>query len=331
MAVLLLCVVLGLGGCGSVAEGGLTRFSYSQIHMGSRARVVLYAPDEAQARTAARAAFARLAVLDGVMSDYRQDSEISHVCAQPAGVWTPISEDLFLVLTRAGEISELTGGAFDCTVGPLSRLWRRARLDGALPAAQDLAAARERVGWRLVHLDRQRRAVMLGAEGMVIDFGGIGKGYAADRVIEVMRAMGVRRCLLDFGGDLAAGDPPPGEAAWQVEIEAGYGRGPNPMVRLANAGVATSGDTEQYVEVEGRRYSHILDPATGLGLTTRSAATVVAPDGATADALASAACVLGPERAAEILGGMPGVGVLMMVDGEDRGFGPRKDLIEAGR
>ena len=321
MAVFLLL----LGGCGSAAP--LSRFTYTQIHMGSPARIILYAPDEGRARAAARAAFDRLEELDSVLSDYRQDSETNRLCAGPAGRWTPVSADLFRVLERAGGISEQTGGAFDCTVGPLVRLWRGARRAGALPEAGAIAEARGRVGWRLVELDSVGRRVRLMAEGMQLDFGGIGKGYGADEAVATMRGLGVARCLVDFGGDLAAGDPPPGESYWRVEIETGYGSGPRPVVLAANCGVATSGDTEQFVEIGGARYSHILDPATGVGLSTRTAATVLAPDGAAADALATAVCVLGPERAGGLLGREGGVGVRVVVDGRASRFGPLEGRI----
>jgi thiamine biosynthesis lipoprotein len=325
----IILVLVCLAGCGSSSGHGLTRFSYTQVQMGSPARIVLFARDEAQARVAARAAYARLAELDSILSDYRQDSETNRLCAQPAGRWTAISSDLFRVLDRARGISEQTGGSFDCTVGPLTRRWREARREGKLPPARELAELRTRVGWTRVALDPQAQAARLEVEGMGLDFGGIGKGYAADRAVEVMRGLGVSRCLVDFGGDVAAGDPPPGARAWRVEIETGYGSGPRPVVWIANGGVATSGDTEQFIEFRGRRYSHILDPATGLGLTTRTAATVVACDGATADALASAACVLGAERAERLLGHERGVGVRLVVDGEPTCFGPARSKIRA--
>lgn len=320
-----LLLVLGLTGCG--ARTPLARFSYTQIQMGSPAQITLYAPDEARAKGAAKAAFARLAELDSVLSDYRQDSETNRLCAAPAGRWTPVSGDLFRVLARAKEISEQTDGAFDCTVGPVVRLWRRARHEGRLPDPSELAEARARVGWRLVELDPARQQVRLMAEGMQLDFGGIGKGFGADEAIATMRGLGVRRCLVDFGGDLAVGDPPPRKGFWQIEVETGYGSGPRPVVRASNCGVATSGDTEQYVELGGARYSHIVDPSTGMGLTTRTAATVIAPDGATADALASAACVLGPARGSALLGRERGVGARVVVNGEASTFGWRTGRI----
>lgn len=289
--------------------------------MGSKARIVLYAEDEPRARAAAGAAFARLAELDAVLSDYRQNSEVSRLCAQAAGVWTPVSADLFRVLELARQFAEASDGAFDHTVGPLSLLWREARRNQQLPAASELEQAQSRVGWRLVRLDERRQAVRLEREQMRIDFGAIGKGFGADQALEAMRSLGVSRALVDVGGDMAVGDPPPGDPAWRIEIESGYGTGPRPVVFAANEGVATSGDTEQFVEIDGVRYSHILDPRTGVGLTTRTAATVIAPNGVSADALASAACVLGPERAQDRFGLTQGLGIRMMVDGVESRFG----------
>ncbi len=346
----------GLGGCASEPSASLERFAYAQLHMGSKARIVLYAENEKQARAAAGAAFARLAELDAILSDYRQDSEINRLCARGVGVWTPVSDDLFRVLTRADELAGLTMGGFDHTVGPLSALWRQAKRNTStptrthtppLPPAAEIQDARGRVGWQLVRLDAARTEVMLEKGGMRIDFGAIGKGYGADEALEAMRPFGVERAVVDVGGDMAVGAPPPGESVWQIRIETGYGPavrdvgdlgvsgvsgvgvGVGPVVMVARAGVATSGDTEQYVELEGVRYSHILDPQTGLGLTTRTAATVVAEDATTADALASAVCVLGPEQARGLLGRIPGLGVRMMVDGTESRFGPEAKSIKS--
>lgn len=314
-----------LAGCGT-PDAALTRYTYSQIHMGSQARVVLYAPDEVSAREAARAAFARMAELDAVMSDYRQDSELMRLSAQPPGDWTPVSDDLFRVLSRSQELSRSTEGAFDVTLGPLTRLWRATREEGRIPPESELLAARSRVGWERVELDGAGRRVRLAVPGMRLDLGAIGKGFAADEAVAAMRGLGFERCLVDLGGDISAGGPPPGKPGWRATVSTGYGAGPSPVVTVAGAGVATSGDTEQYVEVEGARFSHILDPRTGLGLTSRAAATVIAPDAATADAIASAACVLGPEGAARLLGRRAGVGVRLVIDGEVYRIGP-----EAGR
>lgn len=314
-------------GCAPAREADLSRFSYTQIHMGVETRVVLYATDEPAARSGAAAAFARIARLDAVMSDYRQDSELNRLSESPPGRWVPLSDDLFRVLELSQGFSERTAGAFDCTVGPLTRIWREARRSGELPRAEDLAAARAAVGWRLLELDSATRSARLGAGGMRLDLGGIGKGFAAQEASMVLRGLGLTRHMVALAGDVTAAAPPPGEPGWRVVVESGYGAGPRPVIWLADRSVSTSGDAEQFIDFGGVRYSHILDPRTGLGLTSRAAATVVAPDGAAADALASAACVLGPEAARAAFGGAPGLGVRMVVDGAEHRFGPASGLI----
>ena len=267
------------------------RFEYTEIHMGVEARVVLHAPDAASARHAARAAFDRIADLDSVMSDYRPDSELMRVCDDGRTGRRTISRDLHRVLRRARDIAVLSDGAFDVTVGPLSRLWRQARRENRLPDPSSIAAAMHRVGPEFLLIADTSPIIELLRPGMRLDLGGIGKGFAADEALAVLVAAGHTRSLVDIGGDIAVGDAPPGGAGWRIMTA-----GSPQVLHVANCGVATSGDTEQFVEIGGIRYSHIVDPATGLGLTNRSAVTVIAMDATTADALASAVSVLGPQR-----------------------------------
>lgn len=257
--------------------------------------MTLYAPDEPRALAAAKAAFARIAELDAVLSDYREDSELMRLSAAAGQSPLPVSEDLFAVLARAGEISALTDGAFDITVGPVVQLWRAARRSGVLPAEASLADALALVGADLIQLDAQNRSARLLEAGMRLDAGGIGKGYAAQEAVETLREQGCPSALVALAGDVVAGDPPPGEDGWRIAV-AGMGE---MILLLRNGAVSTSGDEVQFVEIDGRRYSHIVDPRTGLGVTSRTRATVLAPDGATADALASALTVLGVDRGLE--------------------------------
>ena len=277
------------------------RFEYTAIHMGVEARVVLHAPDEAAARHAARAAFDRIAELDSVMSDYRPDSELMRVCADGRTGRRTISRDLHRVLRRARDIAVLSDGAFDVTVGPLVRLWRDARRENRLPDSSSIAAAMHRVGPEFLLIEDTSPAIELLRPGMLLDLGGIGKGFAADEALAVLAAAGHTRSLVDIGGDIAVGDAPPGGDGWRIMTVA------SPQVlHVTNCGVATSGDTEQFVEIRGVRYSHIVDPATGLGLTNRSAVTVIAADATTADALASAVSVLGSQRGRALIGRFEG-------------------------
>lgn len=277
---------------GQVVE--LERFEYSQIHMGVRVDVKLYASDRALGDKAATAAYARFAELEQIMSDYRPDSEVMRLCAAEAGVPHAISKDLAAVLTLAQALARKTNGAFDVTCGPFVQLWRAARKSGKLPPPSDIARAKDVVGWNL--LDVADSTATLAKSGMRIDLGGIAKGYACDAAIEAIRSAGVRRALVEAGGDIATSGSPPGKPGWSVEVLGLPGR----RFWLENLAMSTSGDAAQFVVVDGKRYSHVLDPRTGVGLTTRIQASVVGPKATLTDPLATALCVLGDEEGSRI-------------------------------
>jgi FAD:protein FMN transferase len=302
LAALAACASLALA---SPSAGPLTRFDFSEPHMGTTFAIVLYASDAAQASRAARAAFARIAELDRRLTDYRDDSEAMRAAREAVGRPVPVSDDLYRVLSRAHAMSLRTGGGFDVTVGALTHLWRRARRQSELPDPGEQEAARAASGYALVRLDPGARTVTITRAGVRFDFGGIAKGDAADRALGTMREAGVPRALVSAGGDVAAGAPPPGTAGWRVRIAPFGGRPPpTPAVTVSNAGVSTSGDAEQWIERDGVRYSHILDPRTGRPLTGRRQATVVAPDATTSDMLATALCVLSPADGVRLVDGM---------------------------
>ena len=289
-------------------EPALQRFTFTERHMGTQFRIVLYAPNEAIAKEAAQAAFARVAELDGIMSDYRSTSELMQLCKKAGGGPVPVSGDLFDILARSQQIARLSGGAFDVTVGPVVRLWRRSRRSRRLPDPEELARARRLVGYDKIRLSAKERTVQLTVEGMLLDLGAIAKGYAAEAALEVLRRYGLTRALVAASGDIAAGDPPPGRRGWKVGIAPldHPGAEPSKYFLLNHAAVSTAGDTEQYVEIDGKRYSHIVDPHTGMGLTRHSSATVVARDGTTADGLDTAVSVLGAEKGLALVEGIDG-------------------------
>jgi thiamine biosynthesis lipoprotein len=292
----------------------LHRFEFVEQKMGAGFRVVLYAPDDATAQRAARACFARVDAANPVLSDYDPNSEISRLSQRtndgPMAEPVKVSDDLFRVLSDSVAAAERSGGAFDVTVGPFIRLWRRSRDTGERPTPERIEKTRQSVGIHLLKLDPDAHTVQLLAPHMHVDVSGIAVGYVVDRCLEAMKAEGVDRALIDAAGDLVVGEAPPGEAGWRVAIQslekpneiAGY-------VLLRNAAVSTSGDTYRYVELDGVRYSHILDPKTGLGLTTHTGATVIAPNCETADWMATACCVLGPDAALDLAARTPGTAV----------------------
>jgi thiamine biosynthesis lipoprotein len=285
--------------------------------MGTTFRVVLYAADAATAKKAAEAAFARVAELDDRMSDYKQTSELMRLCkhfAKEVGEPVKVSDDLFAVLRKAEELSKKSDGAFDVTVGPVVQLWRHARRTQELPDPKEFAAARALVGYQKVKLDPAKKTVLLTTPGMQLDLGGIAKGYAADQALKLLREkFGIKSALVAASGDIACGDPPPGRAAWGVDI-APIAKSQKPRsLRLANAAVSTSGDLEQFVVINGVRYSHVLDPHTGLGLTGRRSVTVITPNGTTADSMTKAVSVLPPEQALKLVEDTPGAACYIVV------------------
>lgn len=264
--------------------------------MGVDVRIVVYAPDQETAERACTAAFERFAELDTCMSDYRDDSELMKLCARAGGPPVKVSRDLYKVLARSQEVAQRSEGAFDVTCSPLVRLWRVARKTHVLPTQEALDKARTLVGWQKMRLDPRQRTVQLLMPGMQLDLGAIGKGYADDCAQEVLKRYGISHALVEAGGDMVVTDPPPGENGWKIEVPVSVTGAKTPIMELANVAVSTSGDAEQFVDIGGKRYSHILDPRTGQALTDRIVVTILARDGLTSDGLSTAVSVLGAEK-----------------------------------
>jgi thiamine biosynthesis lipoprotein len=312
MSLALFVALVLVQGCATTSREGapLSRFEFTRPQMGLPFRIVLYAPDTNTANAAAEAAFARISQLNDILSDYDADSELSRL-SRTAGEdrAVPISADLWTVLERSQALARRTDGAFDVTVGPVVNLWRKARREKQLPAAERLAEALAAVGWRKLELDPRARTAKLLVPDMRLDLGAIAKGYAVDEALKVLRAHGVTRGLVAGGGDMVVGDAPPGKPGWRIELAPldVTNAPPARFVILRNRALATSGDVFQHVEIDGVRYSHIVDPRTGMGLTDHSLVTVIARDCTTADSLATAVSVLGPDKGLKLVEQTPGV------------------------
>ncbi|MBN1589081.1 MAG: FAD:protein FMN transferase [Pirellulales bacterium] len=316
MIMIRLAVVWGvLAGTAVASESPtLRRFEATGVEMAVPIRLVFYAPDKKSANLASEAVFSRFRQLNQVFSDYDPESEARRLCdqAKPKTA-TRVGDDLFCVISAAKKLSAQSAGAFDVTVGPLSQLWRRTLRRGVLPSSKRLADARSRVGMDRVEIDPRQKTVTLLKSDMRLDFGGIAKGYAIDAALEVLRRRGITRALVEAGGDIGLGDPPPGRSGWRIAIARLENDGPpSRFVVLANAAIAVSGDTWQYVEIAGQRYSHIIDPRTGIALTDHSSVTVIAPNAMTADALASAVSVLGPADGLKLIESLPETAALVV-------------------
>lgn len=281
----------------------LVAVSGGQRIMGAPWKIKVFAGDETTGHAAVQAALAEVQRLDRVLSDYDPESELSKLAAAsptPRGV--AVSADLWNVLVAAESFREQSQGAFDITVGPLTTLWRQARRTGKLPRADKLAVARAAVGPGGIDLDLATKRVRLTKPGMRLDAGGIGMGYAADRAMAILEHRGIKSAMIDASGDILVSAPPPDAAGWRILVAPLRPGGKGNLILLENAAVTTSGDAFQSVEIDGVRYSHIVDPRTGFGVRGPSAATVVARDATTADALATAANVLGAHAGADLIG-----------------------------
>ena len=300
----------------SAKPPALERFEFAERHMGTRFRIILYAPDAGAAERAAKAAFQRVAALDSIMSDYRADSELSRLSDQAGGQTVKVSEDLFRVLAAAQKLAQETRGAFDVTAGPVVQLWRIARMKGSLPDPELMEQARARVGYENLSLNDREQTAQLLKKDMSLDLGGIAKGFAADEALRVLKQFQIQSALVAAGGDIAVSDAPSGKSGWLIGIAPlePPGSKPKRFLLLSNAAVSTSGDAEQHVEINGVRYSHIVDPRTGEALEGRSSVSVVAPNGMTSDSLATAISVLGPVKGLELIRRTKETGVLMVFE-----------------
>ncbi|MCF0234711.1 MAG: FAD:protein FMN transferase [Thermoguttaceae bacterium] len=295
------CVLAAFSSVAGQDSVELSRFEFSAQKMGVPTRVVLYAADEETAQVAAAAVWKRFDELNETLSDYVQTSEIVQVCrkSEESGDFVAISVDLRAALVESRRYCELTDGAFDATVGPIVKLWRRSRYFNELPPPSVLEPAKTKVGldvWELTNAGVKTKP------GVRFDVGGIAKGIALDEALKAVQAQGIESALIDSGGDLRLGAAPPGKDGWSVGVASiGEKSAPAFYRNFANVGIASSGDANRYVEIDGVRYSHIVDPRTGEPLTRRCAATVVAPTATAADALASAVCVIGGEEALKLV------------------------------
>ncbi len=274
-------------------------FKETRTAMYTITTVTVVATAEASARDAIEAAFKELQRLEGMLNYYSKDSEISRI-NQMAGIApVKVSKETIEIISKAIEAAVLTEGGFDITAGPLISLWDfKAK---KVPPVEEIKRALPKVGYRELIVDISKGKVFLRKKGMEINLGGIIKGYAAHRVTEVLKARGIKGGIVSVGGDIQTFGLRPDGKTWNVGIQE-----PRPKkdkeevlgtIALTDSCISTSGDYERYFEHDGRRYHHILDPATGFPTEGIRAITVVATEGALCDALATGLFVLGVDRA----------------------------------
>lgn len=284
--------------------------------MGTFGEVRVYdEPAPGAGRAALDAAFAEIRTLDRLLAVQRPDSDVSRVNRDASRAPVRVDARVIEVLQRSLEISRSTGGAFDVTVLPVVRAWGFIDGNPHLPAG---GPAPRIAGWRAIRLDPAAGTVAFADPAAQVDLGAIGKGYALDRARDVLGARGIGSAWLDLGGQIATLGTPPGGGPWQVAIAHPRRGGARlGVVEVGEGSVSTSGDAEQYVMQDGKRRGHVIDPRSGRPAEGLVSATVVAPSATLADALSTAAVVLGVERARALLAGAGAAGVLARLNPDD--------------
>ena len=291
-----------------------------QLVMGTFARVVAVAKDASTGDKCVEAALAEIRKVDDLMSDYQEDSEISRINKEAAQKAVPVSESTFEILQKSVAFSQLTDGAFDITVGPLVDVFHKTQEERVAPTQEQIEQARAKVGFEKLILDRENRTVRFEVDGMRLDLGAIAKGYGVDKAVEAARRCGAIGVMVDIGGDVRCfGEPPEGRDVWRIglqdpnsAVEGMSGGGLVLTLNVTNAAVATSGDYQQFVLIEGKRYSHIMNRKTGMSVEGLSSVTIIADNATDADALATSVSVMGPEKGLALIEKLPNAEAILM-------------------
>lgn len=301
--------------------------SGSRLVMGTIAHIIAVAPNQRTANKSIEAAFEQLRNIETLMSYHKDDSELANVNRNAFKAPVKVSSQTFEVLQKSIEFSSLSDGAFDITVGPLVDLWRQAGETNSVPTDAKLAEARAKVGYEKLILDANEKTVQFALEGMNLDLGGIAKGYGIDKAVEAMQSCGATGGMVDVGGNIRCFGRPKEKPHWLIglqnpneienrnlsavrvaesKIENSIDAGkPLLILKLNDASVATSGHYQRFALIQGKKYSHIIDPGSGSGSNKLASVTIIAKDATTADALSTAVIVLGDEKGLALIKKLP--------------------------
>jgi len=281
------------------------RYKFTQPKMGSYFTVIFYDKDSSHAKIIADSCFAIVDSLNEIYSDYLPDSELNKLCATAGKQqWISVSSALFDIIQQSAKAWKLSKGSFDITVGPVVRIWRKARKENKFPDRNIVNLAMQSVGFQYVLMDTINKRIQLTRTGMQLDLGGIGQGYIGQKVLDYLVKQGIHSALVDVSGDVIVGDPPPGKAGWRVAINVPESENEllDKEILIHNKSVITSGDVYQYMLHEGKKYSHIVDPKTGYGVTNQRNVTVIAADGTAADWFTKACTILSFRKIKKLAG-----------------------------
>ena len=279
------------------------RIESSLDAMGSIFTIVAYGEDRDLLNAAVDVAFEEVRRLDDLLSNYKPRSEWSHVNREAAQRPVRVSPELFGLLEACLQYSSRSGGAFDITVGPLVRVWGFYQGSGRLPHRAEIRTAMTQVGYKNVILDRDNTTVRFATAGMELDPGGIGKGYAVERVVDVLKDAGIRSAMVSAGGSTIYGlGAPPGDPGWRVQIRHPKQKDKTVSeLTLHNLSMSTSGTSEKFFLSGGKLYSHIFDPRTGYPATGMLSVSVTAPKAIDSEAFTKPVFILGRSWAARNL------------------------------
>ena len=273
----------------------LQRFHFQEVHMGAVTQITLYTDSQAQGARAARAAFDEIAAWDRALSDYLNDSEISTL-ARVAGPSTAVQARLAKAIKLSLEFMHVSDGAFDPALGRLTKLWRVAFAKSTMPDAAQLCDALKHSGGVHVLWNQESQSVAFNMDGIQLDFGAIGQGLAADAAMNVLRSHHIASALIDVSGDVLASDPPPQTNGWVIQVEPEFIGEQSHTVTLSNQALCVSGDRGQPGNIDGKTFSHILNPKNGRPMDSPRQSMVIANDATTADVIATIACVMDVEQ-----------------------------------
>jgi FAD:protein FMN transferase len=270
-----------------------SRFEFTHSQMGTIFKISLFTDDSLKAKKASEKAFKKLDELNLILSDYREDSEINQLCKNAYNQPVKVSNELWDMLIKSKTAFDLSNHKFDVTMGSMTQLWRRMKRQNQLPSQEQIEKARSKVGFGNIIFNPENQSIQLKKEGLRIDFGGIGKGYAEDEMMKVLKENGISSAMIEAGGNIMVSNAPLNQKGWKIEIK-------NIVFYLKNCGISTSGDLFQFVEINGTKYSHILNPDTGIGMTTPIQISTIAKDGTISDWTSTAFCLMNQKERKKI-------------------------------
>jgi thiamine biosynthesis lipoprotein ApbE len=295
----------------------------TRMIMGTDAEVSIYSHDEKTAGNAIEGALDEMERMDRIMSNYKNDSELSKVNKKAAKSPVPCNAELLDVIEQSQYYSELSGGAFDITVSPIVSLWGFFREKGRVPTKKEIENLLPAVSYKNIVINKSTdpempTTIFFKNTQTQIELGAIGKGYAVDKALEVIKKSGVNNGCINLGGNIYVLGTPPGKNAWKVGVQ--HPRDGNEILgylELKNEATATSGDYERFFEFNGKRYSHIMNPQTGRPVSGTIATTIVASTGTEVDALSTIVFVLGREKGMELIKKIPNADAMIAYEDKD--------------